>query len=308
MLALALLALACNSGGGGGSPTDPGPNISLALSANPTAIPLSGTAQVIAQVQTTGGASRAGLRITLETNLGQLDERQLTTDANGRAETTLRAGTAAGTARINGTAEGRSAAATDVRIGLDRTLRVEIEPATITGNETATVTVFAFEGDATPVPSGTTIALATDRGQLGAATVRTDAQGAATTTLRTAGATGTTRVTATLGTVTATAQATFVGAPPGGTRLQLTASPPTTPASGTSTLTVLVAAADGTPLQGVEVQLATTIGNLDATRLHTDSLGLATTTLRGTGRRGTATITATLTGTTTTARATVRFT
>ena len=37
-------------------------------------------------------------------------------------------------------------------------------------------------------------------------------------------------------------------------------------------------------------------------------LGGTTTTLRGSGRRGTATITATLAGTTTTARATVRFT
>jgi hypothetical protein len=307
LLVLTGLALACNNGGGG-SPTDPGSNMTLALTAMPTSIAVGGQAEVIAQVTTTGGVSRAGLRIALDANLGQLDDRQLTTDANGRAATTLRAGATTGVARVTGTVEGRSSAAVEVRIGLDRTLRVEIEPSTITGNAAATVTVFAFEGTGAPLPPGTAVTLATDRGQLGAAVVTTDVQGAATTTLRSGGATGTARVTATLGNVTATAQATFLAPPPGGTTLRLTASPPSTPANGTSTLTVLVAGADGTPLQGVEVLLSSTIGNLDATRVHTDSTGLATTTLRGTGRRGTATITATLAGTSTTSRATVRFT
>ena len=290
-LAAAALMLGCNSGGGdGGSPTDPGGNIALALTATPATIPLNGHAQVVAQVTATGGAARGGLRVVLATNLGTLDSTQLTTDANGRAETTLRAGATSGTARITGTLEGRSTAATEVRIGLDRVVTLQIEPSTITGNQTATVTVFAFEGDGAPVPPGTDVELSTDRGQLGAVRLDTDVLGAAVTTLRTGGATGTAHVTARVaGGPTATAQATLLAAPPSGTTLRLTASPPSTPANGTTTITVLVADAAGAPLSGAEVQLGTTIGRLDLTRLHTDTSGLATTTLRGDGRRGTAT-------------------
>jgi len=145
--------LACN-GGGGGSPTDPGGGtISLALTATPATIPTNGTAHIVAQVTATGGASREGLRVTLSTNLGTLDQTQLTTDANGRADTTLRAGTSTGTAHVSGTLEGRSSAATDVRIGLDRVVTLQVEPSTISGDETATVTVFAFEGTGEPVPA-----------------------------------------------------------------------------------------------------------------------------------------------------------
>src|SRR5688500_18240061 len=117
-LAAAVLMLGCNSGGSGGSPTDPGGSSALALAATPATLPLHGHAQVVAQVTATGGAARGGLRVVLATNLGTLDSTQLTTDANGRAETTLRAGTTSGTARITGTLEGRSTAATEVRLGL----------------------------------------------------------------------------------------------------------------------------------------------------------------------------------------------
>src|SRR4029079_8426791 len=109
-------------------------------------IAVAGQAQIVAQVQTTGSQTRGGLRIALATNLGRRDEPQLTTDATGRAQTTLRAGTTTGTARITGTVEGRASGNTDVRIGLDRVLRVDIAPTTIPGAETATVSIFAFEG------------------------------------------------------------------------------------------------------------------------------------------------------------------
>lgn len=308
LVAVALL-LACNGGGGGGGPTDPGGSISLTLTATPATIPTNGSAQIVAQVQATGGASRQGLRVVLSTNLGSLDQTQLTTDASGRADTTLRAGTAGGIAHVSGTLEGRATAATDVRVGLDRVVTLLVEPSTITGNETATVTVFAFEGTGAPVPARTEVTLTTDRGQLGATHLQTDNQGAAITTLRTGGATGTAHLTAAVsGGPAATAQATLVPAPPSGATVRLTASPSSTPASGTSTITVLVADATGAPVFGGEVDLGTTIGNLDAARLHTDPSGLATTTLRGDGRRGTATISAHLAGTSVTVRATVRFT
>lgn len=305
---LAVLMLACN-GGGGGSPTDPGGSIALALTATPSTIPVSGTAHIVAQVTATGGASREGLHIVLTTNLGTLDSLQLTTDANGRADTTLRAGTSTGVAHVSGTLEGRSSASTDVRIGLDRVVTLQVEPSTISGSETATVTVLAFEGTGEPVPARTDVTLSTDRGQLGATHLETDNQGAAITTLRTGGATGTAHLTASVsGGPAATAQATLLAAPPSGTTLRLTASPSSTPASGTTTITVLVADATGAPLSGVEVQLGTTLGTFDNTRLHTDTSGLATTTLRGDGRRGTATISAHLSGTNITVRTTVRFT
>ncbi|HEV8238346.1 MAG TPA: invasin domain 3-containing protein [Thermoanaerobaculia bacterium] len=301
-------AAACN-GSGGGSPTDPGGNITLALTATPLTIPVNGRSQIVAQVTATGGASREGLRVVLATNLGTLDSTQLVTDATGRAETTLRAGTSSGTAHVTGTLEGRATAATDVRIGLDRVVTLQVEPSTIAGSETATVTVFAFEGTGEPVPARTEVTLSTDRGQLGATRLLTDNQGAAITSLRTGGATGTAHLTASVsGGPAATAQATLLAAPPSGTIVRLTASPPQTPANGTTTITVLVADATGAPLSGVEVELGTTLGIFDNTRLHTDTSGLATTTLRGDGRRGMATLSAHLAGTAITVRTTVRFT
>jgi hypothetical protein len=309
-LAAVALLLGCNGGGGGGggTPTDPGSGIGLALTATPLTIPLNDRARIVAQVTTTG-APRDGRRVELATSLGTLDSTQLTTDALGRAETTLRASTTAGTARITGTVEGRVSASIEVRIGLDRVVTLQIEPSTITGDEAATVTVFAFEGNSLPVPIGTDVELTTDRGQLGATRLNTDSFGAAVTTLRTGGATGTANVTARIaGGPTATAQATLRAAPPSGTTLRLSADPPSTSANGTSSITVLVADSSGVGLNGVEVQLGTTIGRLDLTRLHTDGSGLATTTLHGDGRRGTATLSAHLAGTAITVRITVRFT
>jgi len=309
-LVAALLLLSCNSGGGGGgTPTDPNPAITLTLSATPTSITLGGQSQIVAQVQATGGASRAGVLVVLATNLGQLDDLQLTTDANGRATTTLRAGSAGGVARVTGTAGGSATASTEVRMGLDRTLTLEVAPATITGSQVATVNAFAFEGTGAPVPAGTVVTLTTDRGQLGSTAVATSPQGTASTTLRAAGATGTAHLTASLaGGPTATAAATLLASPPSGTTLRITVNPPTATASGSTTVTVLVATASGAPVLGAEVSLTTTIGTLDDSRLQTGTSGLAATTLRGDGRRGTATVVATLAGTTTNARLTVRFT
>ena len=398
---LAGLALLACGGSGGGSPTEPPPaGLSLTVTAAPSSIAPQGTAQVVVQARDPGGGSVVGLPIALATSLGTLDSTALTTDTTGRATTTLRGSGTAGTARVTAQVQGRGVAAgTDVRIGLDASLQVAVEPETIAGSQAAAVTVLAFQAGGGPAPAGTVVSLTTSRGVLGANAVPVDALGVARTTLRTGGATGAAVVTASALGLTATAQAllrpayelrvtaiptgipssgradvtvrlvaldpaapvgnrlvrlettrgrladasvrtnalgvattslaaagetgtavltaTMAGAEPGtatvflgtsGLVVSVTASPAAVPAAGgASTLTVLVANADGSPVVGAAVDLATTRGRLDATRVQTGAGGLATTVLRSDGTVGQAVVSATIVGTSTTDQAVVTF-
>lgn len=79
---------------------------------------------------------------------------------------------------------------------------------------------------------------------------------------------------------------------PSGSTITLSANPSeiTTP-SGTSTITAVVRKPNGTVAAGVDVRFTTTIGTIDVLKA-TDSGGIATATLRGDGRTGTAMVNA----------------
>ncbi len=80
---------------------------------------------------------------------------------------------------------------------------------------------------------------------------------------------------------------------PAGTVLAVTASPSQISANGTSNIRVTALKPNGTPVNpGTIVRLSTTLGTIDPTA-EVDRDGLATATLEGDGRIGTATVTAT---------------
>lgn len=79
---------------------------------------------------------------------------------------------------------------------------------------------------------------------------------------------------------------------PQGTILSITASPSQIAASGTAVIRVVALKPNGTPVSPETViLLSTTLGEVDSS-VETDTRGEALTTLRGTGRKGTATVTA----------------
>jgi len=84
---------------------------------------------------------------------------------------------------------------------------------------------------------------------------------------------------------------------PGGSVLFITANPTEIGLSGSSTITVTGFKPDNNPLNpGTLVTLSTSIGILDETVLRTDSEGKVSTTLRGNGVAGTATVQAQVSG------------
>jgi hypothetical protein len=257
----------------------------------PPSIGATGSAEVQLSA-TRAGAPVAGLTATLAASLGRLDRAQLTTDAQGRAITRLRGEGVAGVAMLTAQAPTAANVATaELRIGLDRTLALSAQPASIAGSETAAVTVIVFEPSGATAPAGIAVTLTTSRGRLADLQPRTDAQGVARTTLATDGQAGTARLTATLA---GASDATDVLLRPA-YELTLQANPTTIGPAGATALTVRVAALDASlTVRDVTVQLSTTLGRLQQGSLRTDARGVATTTLDADGRTGSAVVTATL--------------
>ncbi|HEX4955865.1 MAG TPA: PKD domain-containing protein [Thermoanaerobaculia bacterium] len=80
---------------------------------------------------------------------------------------------------------------------------------------------------------------------------------------------------------------------PTGAMLKLSITPVEIALNGSATVTVEARRENGQPVnQGSEITLSTTLGRLDATVLFTDERGFATTTLRGDGRIGEASVVA----------------
>ena len=83
---------------------------------------------------------------------------------------------------------------------------------------------------------------------------------------------------------------------PSGSTITLSANPSEIPSpTGTSTITAVVRKPNGTVAAGVEVRFTASLGTIDVLA-KTDSGGVATATLKGDGRTGTATVNATVDG------------
>jgi hypothetical protein len=246
-----------------------------------------------------------GTIVSVATTRGVLGATDLVTDALGAARTTLRTGGATGTAVVSAAAAGLTASA-QVTLRPAYELRVQATPSSISSSGRADVTVRVVALDPAAPVGNRQVLLQTTLGRLAATSLRTSGLGVATTSLAADGDTGSALLTATMPGAEAATTVVFLGG--GGATVSLTANPTSIAASGgATTLTVLVSNADGSPLAGAQVELATSRGQLDLARLHTDGAGLATTVLRGDGTAGQAVVTATLAGTATSDQVIVTF-
>ncbi len=84
----------------------------ITLTSSATALPVGGTADIIAQViEAAGTPPHEGTHVTFTTNLGTIQPSEATTDIAGRAIVKFVAGTASGTATITAISGGVSVAA-----------------------------------------------------------------------------------------------------------------------------------------------------------------------------------------------------
>ncbi|MEO8503593.1 MAG: hypothetical protein ABI609_06825 [Acidobacteriota bacterium] len=289
---LLFLASCGGSGGTGGGPTAPAsPILTLALS--PSALGLSGTAEVAVSTRNADGSVLANATVTLETSLGVLAAASLITGTDGRASTLLRGDGRTGMGTVRAHLGSVNAEAT-LRIGIGVSVSLRTEPATIstTGTSEVFAVVSRLDGQATPV--GTVVQLTTTLGRLSDPAPRTDARGAAHVQLAGDGRVGIATMTATTAEAVEPARADVRIVD---SQVSLQSIPAAIAGDGRATVLVSVRDANGGPVgAGVQVRLATTLGRLDNTLPVTDTLGQATATLLGNNGRGKATVTATADG------------
>ena len=150
------------------------------VSANPSTIPVNGTSTITVIGRNADGSPAGGQQVILTSTLGTLDSGRLTTRNNGTAETVLRAGAQAGTAKITAILGSSDAATTDIEIKsaiLTITADRTSVPEQATTVITITATVTAFQGD--PI-ANKPVTFRSDQGTLDATTVNTDSNGNAT--------------------------------------------------------------------------------------------------------------------------------
>ena len=246
----------------------------ITITSAATALPLNGTADIVAQVlEPAGTPPHNGTLVTFTTTLGSIQPSDAETDINGRVTAKFIAGSASGTAVITASSGGAnvgSAGAVKIAVGTAAVGRVTVNasPASVPaigGTSTITTTVFDLNGN---MLSAAPVSYSTTAGTLSAATVTTDANGVAKTTLTTnqqatvtasvgaqapatgGGGTGSTTPSAS-GQASATVVVTVSAAP------TLTITPPTTaPSAGlpaSFTFAVAAAASNGSPVRDLTV-------------------------------------------------------
>lgn len=269
----------------------------VSLTATPTRISPTGSASIEATVQEfDGSASPAGLEVSLSTDLGRLDAVELTTNALGRATTTLSGTGRSGVAHLTAEAPGALLPAEEeVEIGEGLSVRLTANPTSIAPQGGAEIAAIVENFDGSRVGAGRRVRLETTLGRLDNTAPVTVSNGVARTGLRGVGEVGVATITASVDGAAREAQLQVrIG---NGVNLTLTADPSEIDSDESSQLRVAVQQSDGSPVAaGTVVLLETTLGRLDNRSPVTDSRGLAFTTLRPQGQVGVATITASLPG------------
>jgi hypothetical protein len=197
----------------------------ITLTSATTALPVHGTADLIATVlESAGTPPHSGTLITFTTSLGSIEPSEARTDTGGRVVVKFRAGNSNGTATISATS-GAATTGTEgsVRIAVGTAavgrVIVNASPATVSalgGSTSVSASVLDINGNVLPA---TPVAFTTTAGTLSAALINTDLNGVATITL----------TTSQQATVTASVGAT--APPPPATGGGGTPTTPTTPAS-----------------------------------------------------------------------------
>lgn len=208
----------------------------ITLTSTATALPINGTADIIAQViEASGTPPHSGTHITFTTTLGSIQPAEADTDSGGRVSVKFLAGAGSGTASIVAISGGVSASgnnAVKIAIGTAAAGRVAVNASptvipSLGGSSLISATVFDINGNAL---GGVPVSFSATAGTLDSVIATTDVSGTAATTLRTSQT----------ATVTATVGATSSGTTPPSTGT------PTTGSSGPTSGSVTVNIA-GTP-------------------------------------------------------------
>jgi len=170
----------------------------ITLTSSATALPINGSADIIAQViEAAGTPPHSGTQITFTTNLGTIQPSAAETDAAGRVIVRFNAGTTSGTATITAISGGVAATgdkAIKIQIGAAAVggVSVNASPATLpAAGGTSTITAAVNDTTGNPLPGvPVTFAIDTGTGSSGAGSlsqtvVTTDLTGRASTTLLT---------------------------------------------------------------------------------------------------------------------------
>ncbi len=164
----------------------------ITLTSGATVLPISGNAQIIAQViEASGNPPHSGTHITFTTTLGAVEPADATTDGNGRAVVTFKAGSASGVATITAISGGAGATnganTVKIAIGAAAVGRVVLSanPTTLTGfGGTAAITATISDANGNVLPS-VPVTFTTTAGTLSQTLVNTDSAGNAQTSLTT---------------------------------------------------------------------------------------------------------------------------
>ena len=223
----------------------------ITLTSAATALPLNGTAEIIAQViEPSGTPPSRGTLITFTTTLGAVQPFEAETDINGRVIVKFAAGSSSGTATITASSGGSNVGANGaikIAIGAAAVGRITLgaNPATVPasgGNATIIASVTDINGN--PLPSAP-VTFTTTAGGLSAGTAVTDSSGTAQTVLTT---TKQATVTATAG-LQSTGTGTGTGT--GGTTTGPTSATVTVNVNTTATITVTASPTTSTVGQSV---------------------------------------------------------
>jgi adhesin/invasin len=271
-------------------------SMGIVLTANPLSIPATGTHTSTLKVKITdqGQPRAAGVVINWSTTAGKLSSTTSTTDNNGEASVTLTSSTTAGVAVVEAAygAVKRTVSVT-FAAGAASALTVVATPDSIAANGTSTSTLSATVKDAhgNLVGAGTTVAWTTNAGDLASPSSTTNASGVASVLLTSSTTAGTATVQASVGSVSGSGSVTFtVGA---ANKLDLSASPTSIEANGTSTTTLSATVKDAhnNPVgSGTTVAWTTSAGKLASPTSVTNGSGVATVVLTSSTTVGEATV------------------
>jgi Bacterial Ig-like domain (group 1)/PKD domain len=185
----------------------------LTLFSSTTIVPLGGTAQITAQVFASGNIPvHNGTVVDFTTTIGTIDPAECRTH-DGTCTAILSAGSTSGKCTVRAFSGGINSGDLALTVGAAAVAHITFSASSTTvpsGGGTVTLIAVVVDTDGNPV-ANVPVTFITTAGTLGSATVYSDGNGRATTTLTTS---STAQVTATAGTITSSAQTITAAAKP----------------------------------------------------------------------------------------------
>src|SRR5215212_6941751 len=220
----------------------------ILLFANGSSVPLTGGVDLVATVtEKPGTPVQNGTLVTFTTTLGRVDPPEART-TNGRATVRLLADGRSGTAKVTALSGGATKGELEIPVGAGAAdnLVLRAEPTSV-GSAGGTVALIATVRDASGNGiAGVPVTFSTTAGQVSPATVTTDANGEAKTSLAT---TRQSTVTASAGSKTATVEVTFNAAP----TIAVTVTPEAPTIGVVVTFAITVTPAADVPVQSITI-------------------------------------------------------